>query len=358
MRIHVARPGIRARRIKLAAFVCSFLGPFAIVLSVLFAPVPATSVAVERALYKDVSVYMLVLLQNPKNLSRILHLDRVWGSDFRHLARRSLYRVAASEGSLPVPGIAFPSRRHQNSDMRLLIYFEDHLRHFLKATRFRWYIRTTEDCFVNLKRLPPMIAELERRHNPLRDIVIAGQAVDINEFVSMVHGGAGWIMSRAACKFYMAHHKAIRRVSAQNDQADDLIPQAFMRVAKLATEEVNHFGFLGSPLDDKTVGRFRKLNFSGIGPCPSLEVQRWRRRFLVPVDPIVLWHSGRKDMFPMMEGYQIARELPPGLVLRHIHMAVTLCNGSLPPWPATIEQGMDLDDLAIKAQAKKKRRKK
>jgi hypothetical protein len=350
MPVNVQRRGVRLRRLKLARFASSALGASAAVLSLLFAPIPVTSVVLERSLYRGLSVYLVVLLQNPENLSRILHLDRIWGSDFRHLARASLYRVAATYKGHSVPGVGFLSPWQDSSDVQLVVYFEDHLRHFLRATNFRWYIRTTEDCFVNLKRLPLMLAELEHRHNPLRDIVIRGQAVDINEFVSMVHGGAGWIMSRAACRFYLANHKAITREWMDEDQADDLMPYAFRRVAKLATEQTNHFGFLGSPLDDETVGRFRKMNFSGVGPCPSLEVQKWKRRFVLPIDPVVLWHSGRRDMFPMMDGYQLARDLPPGLVLKHIYEAVTLCNRSLPPWPATIEQAMHLEKLSVAVQ--------
>jgi hypothetical protein len=288
----------------------------------------------EPLLYgRSIPIYMLVLLINDHNLARIDALERSWGSDFRHLSPRSIYRVGAKR-PFHIPGLSVvspPSGHPHSRDLHFT--FADHLHRFLNTTQLRWFVRTTEDCFVNLLRLPLMFSELERRYDPLADVVFLGQSVDINGVISMVHGGSGWLMSRSACEFYAKHEQAIVLSWLATASGDDVMPHAFRRVAALSVNQTNHYGFVGSPLDDSAVERLRAMRFDGIKTCPSWTHQAASNRQIIPLDGVVFWHSGRGDLLPVTNGYRLARDLPKGLALGHVTGAVTLCNMAETPDP-------------------------
>jgi hypothetical protein len=73
------------------------------------------------------------------------------------------------------------------------------------------------------------------------------------------------------------------------------------------------------------------MEFPGIKACPTAARQRQTKRFIMPIEPIAFWHSGRRGLFPMTDGYRIARDLPPGLAVAHIFGAGTLCNTTMTP---------------------------
>jgi hypothetical protein len=296
--------------------------------------VPIASLVPERSRYARLSVYMLALIQNPHNLSRIRALERYWGFDFRHLSPGSIYRVGAINSSRrpsPLPGVVF-TLLPDSTTWPLHELFEAHMRAFLETTECRWFARTTEDCWVDVRKLPVLVRDLERRFDPIRDPAIFGQWVDINLDISMIHGGAGWLMSRAACRLYSMHASEINSRWADEGGGDDLIPHFFRLVANL-TRQTAHPAFIGTPLDDDSVDRLTKMHFLGIKACPTAVRQGQTGRFLVPIEPVVFWHSGRNDLFPMNDGYRIARDLPTGLAVAHVFKAGTLCNTTMTPTP-------------------------
>jgi hypothetical protein len=330
-KVTMARPGRRG--VTTALSVLSTASIFVAFVLALLMSRPSCSVALESAHWSGTPpVYMLVLLVNERNLSRIYLLERVWGSDFRHLSPLSIYRVGVARPRLRIVGATIISPHvAMEAAVQLHYTFEHHLGLFLNVTKFRWFVRTTEDCFVHLKRLPGLLKDLESKYDPLRDIVILGQSVEINEHISMVHGGAGWVMSRAACRFYRRRrHEIVRRWNAMA-AGDDVMPHFLRHAANLTSNQTNHYSFLGSPFDNPSFERIRAGRFDGLSPCPSWGRQQELKRIIIPVDQNVFWHSGRNDMLVVMDGYRISRYIRRGLAFAHVPDAVTLCDMRLAP---------------------------
>jgi hypothetical protein len=87
----------------------------------------------------------------------------------------------------------------------------------------------------------------------------------------------------------------------------------------------------GSPMNDESFRRMRSNNYTNLATCPSFRRQEEMKRFIMPFDDFVFWHSGRNDMIPMTDGYRLARDVPKGLAFAHGPSASTLCNTSLKP---------------------------
>jgi hypothetical protein len=126
------------------------------------------------------------------------------------------------------------------------------------------------------------------------------------------------------------HASAISDRWRRDGGGDDLVPHFFRGVANL-TKEPAHPAFIGTPLDDASVDRLITMEFHRIKACPAAARQRQIKRFIMPIEPIVFWHSGRSDLFPTTDGYRIARDLPPVLAVAHIFGAGTLCNTTMTP---------------------------
>jgi hypothetical protein len=270
-------------------------------------------------------MYMLVLIINMDNLSRIRNLENVWGRDFRRLSPSSFYTVGTSRRVSDLPIHIVSSRRAGQVIQELLYTFEDHLTYFLTNTTFKWFIRTTEDAFVHLKRLPQMLRDLEQQFDPLKDFVFKGQSVSLDTTVIFVHGGSGWIMSRAACEFYQANMAEINRIFFAEPWGDDLMPSALLQITKGKWEELDHIGWIGSPMDDQSSARVKIGNYSGLPICPTWKFQVEKQRLGRYFKDLVVWHSGRNDIVTVMHGYQAAAQAPPAVFLGHIFGAVTLC---------------------------------
>jgi hypothetical protein len=213
--------------------------------------------------------------------------------------------------------------------------FHDHLQAFLKETNLRWFIRTTEDVLVHLKRFPLFIRDLERQFDPLKDYVIQGQAVDINPGTTFIHGGAGWIMSRACAEFYVARLAAVNSTFLSQPFGDDLMPNFFKDWINRTTEEMTTMAFVGSPMDDTARKRLKKGDYDKLPICPSLPYQKHALRMTMYLNETVVWHSGRNDLLPVTDGYRILSQVPPWLGFGHINGGVTLCRADVPLTSAT-----------------------
>jgi hypothetical protein len=307
----------------------SFIPIFGLVLpiSVRLRRSPVAYLSPEPALYPNLSLYVAVLVINDSNESRIEAHFRSWGRDFHFLSPSSIYRVASFHRlrSVPVRMLSSPRKRHRRIQSYLDL-FEDHLHYFLRRTTLRWFLRTTEDAFIDLIRLPGLVRDLERAHDPTRDIVMMGQACAIGPSVTFLHGGSGWIMSRAAAALYEAHERQIHaEFFGPTVVGDDMVGNIFRVIANLSDERIDHPAFLGSPVVDESISRLERMEISNLTVCPSIERQRREQRLARPVKDIVVWHSGRSDLLPLRMGYRILRECPDGIQLAHVRGGVKLC---------------------------------
>jgi hypothetical protein len=294
---------------------------------------PADPVELEPDLYRNLSLYMLVLLINPGNVSRMAVARAAWHNDFKALAPRSVFRVGMealpSETPLPDAALVSPTRPYIPGH-KLLFIFNDHLQEFLRSTNLPWFVRTTEDVLVHLKRLPLLIRELEKRFNPRTDYVMQGQAVDIAAGTTFIHGGSGWIMSRACAEFYVARLAEINKTFIEKPFGDDMMPDFFKHMINLSTEQMTHGGFVGSPLEDKARNRLKVGDYQGLPICPSLALQKQRLRMTMYLNETVFWHAGSNDLAVITDGYRMMAEAPPWIGFGHIFGGVTLCRADVP----------------------------
>jgi hypothetical protein len=207
----------------------------------------------------------------------------------------------------------------------LLLAFEDHLENFLANTTLPWFIRTTEDCFVHLKRLPVMIKSLESEFNPRTDYVFKGHSVDLGGESLFVHGGSGWIMSRAACQYYHDQRAEIDRRFFAEPFGDDLMPKILCELRHTQWLEMDHDAWIGSPMDDDSSTRIQKGNYDGLTGCPDLESQKRRSRPGRFIRDLVFWHSGRNDIVTVIAGYKATVEAGDDIMLAHVYGGVRLC---------------------------------
>jgi hypothetical protein len=292
----------------------------------------------EPDLYRNMSIYMLVLLINPNNPSRMAVARAAWHRDFKALSPKSIFRVGMeslpSSSTFPDAPLVSPKRPYI-PEHKLLFIFHDHLQEFLHSTNMSWFVRTTEDVLVHLKRLPLMIRDLEKRFNPRTDYVMQGQAVDISPGVTFIHGGSGWIMSRACAEFYVARLAEINKTFIVQPHGDDMMPNFFKEMINLSTEQMFHGGFVGSPLEEKARVRLKKGDYNGLPICPSLEFQKERLRMSMYLNETVFWHAGSGDLAVVSNGYRMMAEAPPWLGFGHIFGGITLCRADVPLSSAT-----------------------
>jgi hypothetical protein len=312
---------------------------------VIFLCIPSSSLPsfhgleLEPSLSDNLSLYMVVLLQNPRNLTRISVARTAWHNDFKLLFPSSFLLVGTErlpDGTeIPDAPLISPERPYIARDQKLLFVFHDHLHEFLSQTKLRWILRTTEDVFVHLQRLSLLIRELEDRFDPLKDIVIQGQAVDVDPGLTFIHGGAGWIMSRACAEFYAAHIAEINRTFFDRFSADDMMPGFFKTMINFTTVQMTNDRFVGSPADLQTQERFHNNNYTDLSVCPSLALQIRSARMTMYLNRTTIWHAGTKDLVVVTDGYRLLSEAPLWAGLGHIDEGVTLCRADVPLVPET-----------------------
>jgi hypothetical protein len=86
--------------------------------------------------------------------------------------------------------------------------------------------------------------------------------------------------------------------------------------------------WVGSPLDAVSVRRIRRLNFSDLPICPTLQFQIQKRRLVRFLSQVVVWHSGRPDMAVLTGGYRAMAAAGENVFLTHIRDGMSLCQYS------------------------------
>lgn len=175
------------------------------------------------------------------------------------------------------------------------------VKHFLEATALPWLIRVTEDCFVNIALLAEYVSRLQSVHDPYSKVVVQGQVLFTGITTWFVHGGSGWLFSRAAAVAYWDQIEALDAEYAKLDPAGDDV-MIFEFVSRLADQldpiDIDAPEFIGGPLSDRDIAALNgEVEFPECHP----EVER-RPADLRRLNRVVFWHSGREDNFPMLKG--------------------------------------------------------
>jgi hypothetical protein len=161
------------------------------------------------------------------------------------------------------------------------------LNYFLKNTSANWFVRITDDVYVNRYRLPEFLRELNEKFNPLTDFYVGGCCLDyVKE--PLLQGGAGFVVSRFAAQMFVSQEFDWLRTMAYYD--DWHFSRALPK--------------MGFPLYNASSGRFighpqrkwERLRYAVgmLRKCPELKALPYCNALLTKVRDTVFFHDDQK----------------------------------------------------------------
>jgi hypothetical protein len=159
-------------------------------------------------------------------------------------------------------------------------------------TDFRWIVRAFDDMVPNLELLYPLMVELDKQYNPLKEVVVRGNCI-VNGPVYL-QGGAGTILSRAAFEMLAGHMEETldHYQEIQRDNYDDIIFGWLLERLDIPLVTTQSTAFLGYEFEGSGKYAMRTGNFSVLPECPERLDQEGCRRYVAPVRNIVFHHGG------------------------------------------------------------------
>lgn len=249
---------------------------------------------------------------------------KYWCKDFIRLYPHSEFHFLSSTNisKYTNKALIFPTKPELREDQNFAFAFLQSLHRFYRNTTYKWYIRTTEDCFIDVRKLQSLIDDLESKYDPLNEIVFIGQLCRIDEDFAFIHGGSGWIMSRKAAEIFENNEKFIVDTYFNGIGGDDTMTDIMIRVFNLTDEKVHDSRILGTRLDDNSTNALISNDFSMLENCPKgTHIANTPIQF----NKIIFWHSGRKDTIPVVCGYDILNRVPDYVYVTFKPHWATIC---------------------------------
>lgn len=250
----------------------------------------------------DLNLFISVIVVSP-NSKRVPSLLDAWGYEFSNKSANTLK-------------IFTPFIEQTNSTYWIYVNVEDKnaasfrkifycnfasARYFYQNTTFKWYLRTTYDCFIHLPNLYSFIHKLNSQYNPMKDIVFKGD--HIGDFI---HGGPGWIMSRAAVYEYLKMEDEMKIEYNKSWHGDDVNIMLFPKKLNLTFQDVYVPEFAGWPVKDSSYSSLIQSNFN----YSNISTICQRKFQPTKVNSIVIWHNGRAYDYVNTIGKKIIDEAP------------------------------------------------
>ena len=264
---------------------------------------------------------MLILNVNPLNNSRISLLFNYWGKDFIKLYPKSIFKLGSSSRIpfLNQFSLKFDYNNSIYNIQNLLLHFYDAVNDFLYNSTCDWMVRTTEDCFIDSRKLFEYFNNLNRVYNPKVDKVFKGQLIKASKKLSFLHGGSGWILSRASAEFIIKFKQDIlNKYFSSYIKGDDVVTYDFINYCNINFNEVDSRVFLGTPFNEETIQILQSKQYQNFPKCNFSNNYFFFKN-------IIFWHSGRKDLLPLIEGYQILSNIPNNLIINIFKHNSYLC---------------------------------
>jgi hypothetical protein len=183
-------------------------------------------------------------------------------------------------------------------------------RDFFRRGYFEWYIRTSYDVYCHLPTLRALIGSLERFANPRSDIVVKGEAfrhppADDPTLIDWIHGGSGWLMSRAAVTAFLVQESEMRK--DQELMGDDVIFGRSLAALGLLLADVFSGAFQGSPIPETIYEALEQnMNFDAVAVACSRSGESFHPR--VRVRDRAFLHNGREVNWAVKLGRRILEE--------------------------------------------------
>ena len=262
---------------------------------------------------------------NPQNSSRIERAFGYWGKEFSEMFKESRFVMTSPYKIQNASQYTFQTyyNRSYVTIQNALLDFVQCLKDFYYHHDLDWIIRTTEDCFVDLKRLPEFIRSMNSQYDGKKDLVIKGHLIKSKGSFFYLHGGSGWIMSRAAAKHFIDNEsKYISYFLSCSPKGDDTITYNISQIAGIPADSMSSEVFLGTPFDENSIDILKNSYFTNTSICTN-----WANSLKPKMDfsKIIFWHSGRSDMLPVIDGFRIMREMPKNLYIEFSKFFGYLC---------------------------------
>jgi hypothetical protein len=194
---------------------------------------------------------------------------------------------------------------------------------FLNETDLPWFIRTTYDVYLHLPNLIHFINELDLRYDPLRDIVLKGELIERpSGGFAYIHGGPGWIMSRAAVKAYVELEKEVEAVYISKGSGDDITIVNFTGRVGLRRKETFSNRFCGLPIRGILDALDEKRDFSLVKENCSTNPE-FRQH--IKLKDIAFLHNGQEVNWAVKIGDWLIRNAPDDVYIEATRFWANLC---------------------------------
>lgn len=197
-----------------------------------------------------------------------------WEPQLRNFTKDTIIVNYISDFNMSIPGLNifqveydsyFPNL--DKNDRTVMFRTSETWHHFAsKYKRIPWYFRGTHDTYINLLNLKSLIHELEKKYNPMKDIVMR---YGLHEHAGLIypHGGSGYLFSNAAVRLFATKYHEFRKGS-KNCLGDDTCMPFFMKkyFNLNATDYGSDLFIFSYPIDDPI---HISQNFSAAPMCPE-----------------------------------------------------------------------------------------
>lgn len=271
--------------------------------------------------FNKLSVYIVILIQQ-RNSPRTPFLLKSWGDEFSQIqdATFTIYSSIRENRSFIDPNFEKKYNFHfvqvpqeTISPYRSFVYLDYKSAHeFYENTTHNWYLRTSYDALIHIPNLYKLINYLDSKYDPRKDIIMKGHNCH-----TFVHGGSGWLMSRACVKKYLELENYCMEKYKKDFPADDVNINYFLKKANISFNDVHTPTFVGWPVKKEYYDLLinSSFDYSVIKQPCKMNLQPCR------VNEIVSWHNRQKIDYVNTIGKKIINEAPDDFGLhfyRHI----------------------------------------
>ena len=280
-----------------------------------------------RAFYpRNLSIYMGVICVSDKS-PRTPSLLHSWGNEFISTTTNTVFKFVSTDKSPPKFMEGLYIQFNQVSSMKHYrhVFYMNYVsaRDFYYNSTCDWYVRTTYDCFVHLEKFYEYMNILSRRYNPLKDIVFKGKVINYNKRTVYIHGGCGWIMSRAAVQKYLELESNMSDLYYTRMMGDDINIADFPKLINMSLLDVDDGVFLGPPIPDEQYELTKDMNFSRIKErCAFLHEKPY---WPVPFNQIIFYHNAHKNDYAFTRAKKMIDSAPPYTYVQSHHHGAFLC---------------------------------
>jgi hypothetical protein len=170
-------------------------------------------------------------------------------------------------------------------------------------TKARWIYRGADDTMVDIALLRQYINKLNRRYDPLSEVVVRGHCISVSGH-QYPQGGSGVILSRRAVEKIAPMGLSV--LTGMNQYEDIQFGLVLRRIGVNIETEAECRAFIGTPFTDSDRRALEAQDFSFLpkcpdNPCPSCPCTR----FLAPLRQVIFTHT--LNWYPFQQRLAVSR---------------------------------------------------